>query len=101
MNNELKRELNMEELDQVVGGEFSYNGGDFCVINGKTMSVSDFNQGWRDFAYRFGYKVTCKTLHNETGYWWDGMEDEDGNIDLVIYKFWEYIGRVHSNHYSY
>ena len=45
MNNELKRELNMEELDQVVGGEFSYNGGDFCVINGKTMSVSDFNQG--------------------------------------------------------
>ena len=29
-----RQELSMEDLDKVVGGSFSYSGGDTCALNG-------------------------------------------------------------------
>ena len=87
------RKLTVEDLVNISGGSFSYDGGDTCTLNGSRMTIIDFNTLWREMAKRQGFYIACNSLHNMTGFMCNEMRYEYGDIETVLKKFWASYGR--------
>ncbi len=92
-----KRELSMDELDKVVGGSFSYSGGDTCVLNGQTMTIGFFNSLFINMAENWDYRTARDVLRDATGFTCTEMRDQyvwgddksDGErMYIVLDRFW-------------
>lgn len=64
-----KHELNIEELDQVVGGAFNMVDKDHCNVNGQIMTVEEFEQSIYGICKEHGINVAKNILYSTTGYW--------------------------------
>ncbi len=92
-----KRELNPDELDQVVGGSFSYNKSTgMCVVEGVEMSGAEFSNLLYGIAGNYGFDMAVTTLYKITGFWCDEMHSANkatGNQGInemraVLDLFW-------------
>ncbi len=64
-----KRELNMEEADQVTGGEFRMLDSEHCRVNdGRVMTCAEFNDMIFIICEIYGANTAIDTLFKLTGY---------------------------------
>ncbi len=64
-----KVELNLDELDQIVGGSFNMVDTDHCNVNGQIMTVEEFEQSIYGICEEHGIDVAKNILYSTTGYW--------------------------------
>ena len=93
-----RRELSMEESEQVAGGSFSYNPtNDMCCVNGKMMSGDEFNTLIFNVGQNFGYTAARDTLYGLTGYMctemgkqfrWDDSSSDMEREGVIMNRFW-------------
>ena len=96
--NKNMRELNMDEMDKVVGGSFTYDpNADMCCLNGKMMSPNEFNTYIFSIAQTSGYEIARDMLKSLTGYackemsqtyTWDGDISDMDKMGIVMNRFW-------------
>ena len=99
-----RRELDLEEMEKVAGGSFSYQpGADTCTVNGSTVTCEQFDKMIFSIAETSGWQIAAKMLIAMTGYTCPEMapsfkwEKDTGNkdrIDMVMESFWrDYDGK--------
>ena len=101
MNEALKKdgrqELNMEDLGNVVGGSFSYSGGNTCILNGTSLTISEFNNLFMSMAELNGFSTASAVLGGAAGYtcpemtpefdWGPGKTNTE-KMNIVLNRFW-------------
>ena len=94
-----RRELNMEEADQVVGGK-ALPGPEknTVLIDGVVVDCYDFNTAYQAIVSQFGFFVALEVFRRSTGfectetrstYNWPGNYSDRDRMDVVLQQFWK------------
>ena len=93
-----RRELSMDEADQVVGGKAIPGPEKGTVyLNGILTSEPDFNQVYYDITRCFGYDVAIQFFYQSTGYTcsemspsyhFQGDKSDMDKMGIVLHRFW-------------
>ncbi len=91
-----KRELSMDELDQVSGGSYAMHAdGTISVNGGEPMTRAEFNNMIFAMAKQFGLNITIGYLRDGVGYDCTEMHNVS-SIEAILDRFWRNIDG--SNH---
>ena len=93
-----RRELSMDEAENVVGGSFSFDPATgMCIVNGVPMTAAQFNKTVRNIAMNSCTDIAIGWLHDISGFWDSDMANIAGNetgkeadeiIGVILDHFW-------------